>query len=152
MSKLLKRCLNNLSVSLQLGDEHDQALPDPSLWRVVKASAPEWYLIVIGVIASAGDGATFPLISVFMGELFEVNLCVESVVYEHVLHLTCGCNINHITQHHCLFFRFMLILVLLKRREDCGHCCLLHLLAWQDLLVSFVHFVSLYLVRPSLHD
>jgi len=57
---------------LQLGDEHDQALPDPSLWHVVKASAPEWYLILIGVIASAIDGSTFPIISLFMGELFEV--------------------------------------------------------------------------------
>jgi len=44
---------------------------------VVKASAPEWYLILIGVIASAIDGSTFPIISVFMGELFEV--CVQFV-------------------------------------------------------------------------
>ena len=61
-----------LYLPLQFGDEHDQALPDPSLWRVVKASAPEWYLILIGVIASAADGATFPVISVFMGQLFGV--------------------------------------------------------------------------------
>ena len=57
-----------------MGDEHDQALPDPSLWRVVNASAPEWYLIMIGVIASAADGATFPLIALFMGRLFEVSV------------------------------------------------------------------------------
>ncbi|XP_065884882.1 ATP-dependent translocase ABCB1-like [Dysidea avara] len=56
----------------ELGDEHDQALPDPSLWRVVRASAPEWYLILIGVIASAVDGAIFPSSALFMGELFEV--------------------------------------------------------------------------------
>ncbi|XP_065886098.1 ATP-dependent translocase ABCB1-like [Dysidea avara] len=56
----------------ELGDEHDKALPDPSLWRVVEASAPEWYLILIGVIASAADGAAFPTIAVFMGRLFEV--------------------------------------------------------------------------------
>ena len=61
-----------LSVSLQLGDEHDQALPDPSLWRVVKASAPEWYLIFIGVLASAADGATFPTMAIFMGRVLEV--------------------------------------------------------------------------------
>ena len=53
-------------------DENDKTLPDPPLWRVVKASAPEWYLIVIGVIASAADGMSFPIISVFMGKLFEV--------------------------------------------------------------------------------
>ena len=61
-----------MPVSPQLGDEHDQALPDPSLWRVVRASAPEWYLILIGVIASAVDGAIFPSSALFMGELFEV--------------------------------------------------------------------------------
>ena len=53
-------------------DENDETLPDPSLWRIVKASAPEWYLIVVGVIASAVDGSSFPVISVFMGRLFEV--------------------------------------------------------------------------------
>ena len=61
-----------LPVSPQLGNEHDKALPDPSLWRVVRASAPEWYLILTGVIASAIDGGTFPIVSVFMGRLFEV--------------------------------------------------------------------------------
>ena len=58
-------------VTTQL-DENDKTLPDPPLWRVVKASAPEWHLIVVGVIASALDGMTFPVISVFMGRLFEV--------------------------------------------------------------------------------
>ena len=53
-------------------DENDEKLPDPPLWRLVKASAPEWYLIVVGVIASAGDGISFPIISIFMGRLFEV--------------------------------------------------------------------------------
>ena len=62
----------SVCLPLQLSDEHDQALADPSLWRVVKASTPEWYLILIGVIASAADGATFPVISVFMGQLFGV--------------------------------------------------------------------------------
>ena len=53
-------------------DKNDETLPDPPLWRVVKASAPEWYLIIVGVIASAADGMAFPMISVFMGRLFEV--------------------------------------------------------------------------------
>ena len=53
-------------------DEQDKALPNPPLWRVVKASASEWYLVLIGVLASAVDGISFPLISVFMGRLFEV--------------------------------------------------------------------------------
>ena len=55
-------------------DEQDKALPDPPLWRVVKASAPEWYLVLIGVLASAADGISFPIISVFMGRLFEVRI------------------------------------------------------------------------------
>ena len=55
-------------------DEQDKALPDPPLWRVVKASAPEWYIIVIGVIASAADGVTFPVMSIFIGRLFEVSI------------------------------------------------------------------------------
>ena len=55
-------------------DEEDKALPDPPLWRVVKASAPEWYLVLIGVIASAIDGMSFPVISIFMGRLFEVSM------------------------------------------------------------------------------
>ena len=53
-------------------DENDEALPDPPLLRVVKASAPEWYLIVVGVISSAIDGVKYPIVAVFMGELFEV--------------------------------------------------------------------------------
>ena len=55
-------------------DENDETLPDPPLWCVVKASAPEWYLIVVGVIASAVDGISFPLISIFMGRIFEVEI------------------------------------------------------------------------------
>ena len=54
-------------------DENDETLPDPPLWRVVKASAPEWYLILVGVIASAAEGVSFPLISIFMGRIFEVH-------------------------------------------------------------------------------
>ena len=54
--------------------ENDKALPDPPLWRIAKASAPEWYLIVIGILACAADGATFPVISVFMGRIFEVGI------------------------------------------------------------------------------
>ena len=55
-------------------DENDKALPNPPLWRVVKASAPEWYLLLIGVIASALDGMTYPIISVFIGRLLEVGI------------------------------------------------------------------------------
>ena len=55
-------------------DERDETLPDPPLWRVVKASAPEWYIIVVGVIASAADGVTFPVLAIFMGRLFEVGI------------------------------------------------------------------------------
>ena len=61
-------------------NENDEALPDPPLWRVVRASAPEWYLIVIGVLASAIDGTTFPVISVFMGRLFEVGIKVCQIL------------------------------------------------------------------------
>ena len=66
-------------------DETDEKLPDPPLWRVVKASAPEWYIIVVGVIASALDGMTFPVISVFMGRLFEVG--INFVAYINCLYL-----------------------------------------------------------------
>jgi len=66
-------------------DEQDKALPDPPLWRVVKASAPEWYLVLIGVIASAIDGMSFPVISIFMGRLFEVCKHVK---------LICMCNFD----------------------------------------------------------
>ena len=57
-------------------NEQDKALPEPSAWRVVKAAAPEWYIILVGVLASAADGVTFPIISIFMGELFEVRMFV----------------------------------------------------------------------------
>ena len=54
-------------------DENDEALPDPPLWRVVKASTAECYLLLIGVKASSSiHGMTFPIISVFMGRLFGV--------------------------------------------------------------------------------
>ena len=62
-----------LPLSFIQTNEQDKALPDPSAWRVVKAVAPEWHIILIGVIASAADGITFPVISIFMGELFEVS-------------------------------------------------------------------------------
>ena len=55
-------------------DENDETLPDPPLWRIVKASAPEWYLIVVSVIASAVDGISFPLVSIFMGRILEVEI------------------------------------------------------------------------------
>jgi len=57
-------------------DEQDNALPDPPLWRVIKASAPEWYLLVVGVIGSAVDGVLFPILAVFLGRALEVCICV----------------------------------------------------------------------------
>ena len=35
-------------------------------------------MILVGVLASAADGITFPVISVFMGELFEVHKKINS--------------------------------------------------------------------------
>ena len=54
-------------------DVQDKALPDLSLKRIAKVIAPEWYLLVIGVLGSAIDGATFPVISIFMGRLLKVH-------------------------------------------------------------------------------
>ena len=76
-------CEKWLLLSFIQMNEQDKALPDPSVWRVVKAAAPEWYIILIGVIASAADGITFPVISVFMGELFEV--CKNSRALYHII-------------------------------------------------------------------
>lgn len=43
-----------------------------SLRRVIAKNAPEWWLIVIGVIAAAINGCLFPAFSLFFGEILEV--------------------------------------------------------------------------------
>ncbi|XP_065884883.1 ATP-dependent translocase ABCB1-like [Dysidea avara] len=53
-------------------DEDDQTLPDAPLWRVIKASSPEWYLIIIGILASSFEGAAFPITGILVGKFYEI--------------------------------------------------------------------------------
>lgn len=58
---------------MQIDDADDgEELPDPSLWKLIAASAPEWYLILIGVITSAVDGAAYPVTAIFVGHITKV--------------------------------------------------------------------------------
>ena len=60
-----------------------------SLLRVMKANAPEWWLIGLGLIGSLFLGAMNPLFAVFFGEIIEVFARPASEVLDG-LHLWAG--------------------------------------------------------------
>ena len=43
------------------------------VWRIWKINAPEWYLIVVGVICSLANGAIQPLFAIFFAEILNVS-------------------------------------------------------------------------------
>uniref|UniRef100_A0A1X7TB27 ABC transmembrane type-1 domain-containing protein n=1 Tax=Amphimedon queenslandica TaxID=400682 RepID=A0A1X7TB27_AMPQE len=70
-------------------EEWDKDIPDVSLMRVMKANAPEWWLIGLGLIGSLFLGAMNPLFAVFFGEIIEVFARPASEVLDG-LHLWAG--------------------------------------------------------------
>jgi len=50
----------------------EEDLPKPSQKRILKANAPEWHIILFGLIASGVNGATFPVFSIIFGEVLGV--------------------------------------------------------------------------------
>uniref|UniRef100_A0A1X7UDM9 Uncharacterized protein n=2 Tax=Amphimedon queenslandica TaxID=400682 RepID=A0A1X7UDM9_AMPQE len=73
----------------KLEEEWDKDIPDVSLMRVMKANAPEWWLIGLGLIGSLFLGAMNPLFAVFFGEIIEVFARPASEVLDG-LHLWAG--------------------------------------------------------------
>lgn len=50
-------------------EEWDKEIPKASFTRLLKANAPEWWLIAIGVLAAMGNGSVFPIYSILFGEV-----------------------------------------------------------------------------------
>jgi len=48
---------------------NDDDLPRPSQRRMLQANAPEWKLILVGLIAAAVNGAVFPVYAIIFGEV-----------------------------------------------------------------------------------
>ncbi len=59
-------------VSVKDQEEWDKDLPQVSMLRVVRLNAKEWWMIVIGAIASMFSGAIFPLFGLVFGEILGV--------------------------------------------------------------------------------
>jgi hypothetical protein len=47
-------------------------LPKPSLGRIMKLNAPEWQMIVLGVVCAAVNGGAMPAYGVLFGEVLGV--------------------------------------------------------------------------------
>ena len=43
-----------------------------SLGRLIAKNAPEWWIIILGLIAAAFSGTLFPAFAIFFGEVLEV--------------------------------------------------------------------------------
>ena len=56
-------------VSSKKQEEWDKEIPKASFTRLLKANAPEWWLIAIGVLAAMGNGSVFPIYSILFGEV-----------------------------------------------------------------------------------
>lgn len=59
-------------ISAKKQEEWDKEIPPVSLGRVIKVNAPEWWLIVIGVLAAMINGSVFPVYSILFGEVLRV--------------------------------------------------------------------------------
>ena len=53
-------------------EEWDKEIPQASFFRLMKVNAPEWWLIVIGVLAAIVNGSVFPVYSILFGEVLRV--------------------------------------------------------------------------------
>ncbi len=59
----------------------DKDLPEVSILRVIRLNAPEWWMILLGVIASALSGAVFPVFGLVFGEILLVfSLPLDQIV------------------------------------------------------------------------
>ncbi len=62
-------------------EQWDKDLPEVSLFRVIRLNAPEWWMILLGVIASALSGAVFPVFGLVFGEILGVfSLPLDEIV------------------------------------------------------------------------
>ena len=59
-------------VSKKKEEEWDKEIPNVAMGRVIKVNAPEWWLIVVGVLAAMVNGSVFPLYSILFGEVLRV--------------------------------------------------------------------------------
>ena len=59
-------------VSSKLQEEWDKEIPPASFLRLLKVNAPEWWLIIIGVLAAIVNGSVFPVYSILFGEVLRV--------------------------------------------------------------------------------
>ena len=67
-------------------EEWDKDIPEVKLTRVLHANAPEWWVIIFGLLGSLILGSIFPLFSVIFGEILEVFARPSSEILD-ALHL-----------------------------------------------------------------
>ena len=46
-----------------------ESVPRVSPWSILKMNGPEWHLMLIGTLASAGSGAVMPVFAFLFGEM-----------------------------------------------------------------------------------
>ena len=59
-------------VIVKADTKKDEDLPKASILRIMKLNAPEWQIIVVGVIASAINGGSMPAYAILFGEVLGV--------------------------------------------------------------------------------
>lgn len=59
-------------VSSKRQEEWDKEIPPASFIRLLKVNTPEWWLIIIGVLAAMVNGSVFPVYSILFGEVLRV--------------------------------------------------------------------------------
>ena len=53
-------------------EEWDKEIPEVPLYRVIKLNAPEWYIIIIGMLGAAVNGCIWPAFALLFGEILDV--------------------------------------------------------------------------------
>ena len=71
-------------VSSKLQEEWDKEIPPVSLGRLLKVNAPEWWLIIVGVLAAMVNGSVFPVYSILFGEVLRVFQMQPNEVLEEI--------------------------------------------------------------------
>ncbi|CAG0912519.1 unnamed protein product [Notodromas monacha] len=68
-SKKLKKMLSQDEPVQIATVEQKEDLPKPSMSRIMKLNAPEWKIIVVGIIAAALNGGSMPAYAILFGEV-----------------------------------------------------------------------------------
>ncbi|OWF55459.1 Multidrug resistance protein 1 [Mizuhopecten yessoensis] len=72
-------------------DKKDKDLPEPSFKRIMRLCAPEWYLVVIGCLASLMFGGVQPCFAIIFSSIITVSQACFAIIFSSIITVSQPC-------------------------------------------------------------